>query len=308
MTPSTGAPSTPVIGLEAYRDAVARSVVELSVHSDRTDDFRGSIEAAGVGDIHVLSITADQHAVQRTAALIAHSPDQYVKFTVVEQGCGLIVQDGREAVLRPGDMAAYLTDRPYSIHFDDAMSMTVVMFPRTLLSIPAEPLARMTAVRYDGATGVGAMVRPFLSSLGRPGDGVDPRSARRLYRTAVDMVGALMEAELAATPSPQDDLLHRIDDYIDEHLSDHELDPTQIARAHYISVRHLHALFSDRGTTVSTAVRSRRLERCYDALVNPANANRSVSAIAMAHGFVDAAHFSRSFRSHFGVSPSALRA
>jgi transcriptional regulator GlxA family with amidase domain len=41
--------------------------------------------------------------------------------------------------------------------------------------------------------------------------------------------------------------------------------------------------------------------------VNPARSDRSVTMIALANGFVDAAHFSRTFRAHYGVPPSALR-
>ena len=79
------------------------------------------------------------------------------------------------------------------------------------------------------------------------------------------------------------------------------------AAAHFISVRHLHALFSTHSTSVSTTIRTRRLERTYDELVNPAYSDRSVTMIALANGFVDGAHFSRTFRSHYGVPPSALR-
>lgn len=295
----------------AYRHAVSNAVVALDVHSADDQRFRGSLDASVAGDIHVFGIGADGHSVHRTPGLISRAPQQYLKFSLIESGTGFIVQDGREISLRAGDMAIYDTDRPYSLLFDDTMRMSVVMFPKVMLDIPAETVGRLTATRLDGAGGVGAMIGPYVASLARGAADLDGHLARRMFRTAVDMVGTLLEANLGRDATSTDahgTLLRRMLDYIDEHLSDSALSPGQIAAAHFVSVRHLHAVFNEQGTTVSTVIRSRRLERCYDALVDPQQAHRSITAVAMAHGFVDAAHFSRTFRAHFGVPPSSVRA
>lgn len=304
---SSASPGSDMLDFAAYRAAVSAAVVPLDIHTDRTDGFQGRLGTAAAGDIFVFDVQADQHSVHRTQRLVGHTPARYVKFTAVQRGSGLVIQDGRETTLGAGDMTVYDTDRPYSLLFDDAMRMTVVMFPKSLLPVPAEPFSRLTAVRFQGTAGVGGMVRQFLSSLGRQVGDLDGHIARRMHCTAVDMIGTLLEASVPTAPKAQDALLSRIHGYIDDNLGDQELDPARIARTHYISVRHLHALFNDQGTTVSTLIRTRRLERCYDDLVNPANGNRSVSAIALGNGFVDPAHFSRTFRTHFGVPPSSVR-
>ncbi|GAA1972593.1 helix-turn-helix domain-containing protein [Microbacterium pumilum] len=298
-----------LIDFDSYRATVSEAVVALDVHTEHPEEFQGRLDAGTAGDIHVFDIWADEHAVHRTPALVARAPQHFFKFTLVEHGGGMIVQEGRETALQSGDMTIYDTDKPYSLLFDDAVRMSIVMFPKELLDIPAETLGRLTAIRLDGSSGVGAMIRPFVSSLARQVTEVDGHVARRLFRTAIDMVGTLLEANLASALSTgtHDVLVRRILDYIDEHLSVPQLSPAQIAAAHFISVRHLHALFSDQGTTVSTVIRTRRLERCYDELVNPLCAARSVTAIGLENGFVDPAHFSRTFRAHFGVSPSSVR-
>ncbi|GAA1917728.1 helix-turn-helix domain-containing protein [Microbacterium aoyamense] len=309
---SATAPTLGVVDLqdfESYRATVSHAVVALDVHANEPERFRGRLEAGITGDIHLFDVQANAHAVHRTPALIAHAAQRYFKFSLIERGSGMIVQDGRETALRPGDMALYDTDKPYSLVFDDDIRMSIVMFPRELLDIPTELLSRITAMRLDGANGVGAMIRPYLSTLTHQIGEVDGHIARRLFRTAFDMVGTLLESELgdATTTSSHDGLMRRILDYIDEHLTQPDLNPSEIAAAHFVSVRHLHALFSDQGTTVSTVVRTRRLDRCYDDLMNPLLAGRSVTTIALDNGFVDAAHFSRTFRNHFGVPPSAVR-
>jgi AraC-like DNA-binding protein len=294
-----------------YRHAVSHAVVSLDVHSERSEAFRGALDAAVAGDIHVFGIDADEHSVHRTPGLIARAPQRYFKFSLIERGTGFIVQDGREISLRAGDMAIYDTDRPYSLLFDDTMRMSVVMFPKVMLDIPADTISRLTATRLDGAGGVGAMIGPYVASLARGAGELDGHLARRMFRTADDLAATLLEANLgpeAAAADAHGTLLRRILDYIDEHLSDSELSPSQIAATHFVSVRHLHAVFNEQGTTVSTVIRTRRLERCYDALVDPQQAHRSITAIALTNGFVDSAHFSRTFRAHFGVPPSGVRA
>lgn len=302
--------ASPCLGFIDYRHAVSNAVVALDVHAEHDEHFRGALDAATAGDIHVFGISAGEHSVHRTPGLISRAPQQYVKFSLIEEGTGLIVQDGRETSLSAGDMAIYDTDRPYSLLFDDTMRMSIVMFPKVMLDIPPDAVARLTAMRLDGASGVGAMIGPYVASLARGAPELDTHLARRMFRTAVEMVGTLLEANLgpdAASTDTHGTLLRRILDYIDENLPDSDLSPGQIAAAHFISVRHLHAIFNEQGTTVSTMIRARRLERCYDVLVDPQQTHLSITAVAMAHGFVDAAHFSRTFRAHFGVPPSAVR-
>ena len=103
-------------------------------------------------------------------------------------------------------------------------------------------------------------------------------------------------------------LVQRIRSHIDRNLASTDLSPASIASAHFISTRHLHGLFQEQGVTVSTWIRTRRLEQCRRDLLDPMLADRPVAAIAARWGFVDAAHFSRSFKTAFGISPSEYRA
>lgn len=297
-------------GFDVFRARVSSAVVALDVHAQDPDRFTGRLDAVTAGDLHAFDITADAHTVLRTPALVARSQQQScLKFTVLNAGGCLVVQDGRETTLAPGDMAVYDTTRPYSLLFDGPVQLSVVMFPRELLDVSADLLRHLTAVRLDGRTGVGSLVRPYVSALAREVDGAAPRVARRLLGTAVDLVGTLLEASVPGevAQDPHGRLVREVLDYIEVNLSRADLDPAGIAAAHYISVRHLQGLFSERGTTVSAVVRTRRLERCYDDLVNPLLVGRSVNAIALEHGFTDAAHFSRTFRARFGLPPSAVR-
>ncbi|WP_191089338.1 AraC-like ligand-binding domain-containing protein [Microbacterium radiodurans] len=298
-----------VLDLDPFRNAVGEAVVNLDVRARDPESFRGALRGQAAGDVHVLTVAAAAHSVHRTESLIRGAAQHYFKFSLIEAGTGMIVQDGRETTLRAGDMTFYDTDRPYSLICEDDTRMSIVMFPKDLLALPSDRLARMTATRLGTDSPVGSLVRPYLASLSGQVRDLDAHTARRLSRTAVDMVATLVEEGMgaAASSSAHESLRSRVLGYIDENLASPELSPPAIAAAHYISVRHLHALFNDQGTTVSTVIRNRRLERCYDELIDPRGVDRSVTSIALANGFVDAAHFSRTFRAHYGVPPSGIR-
>jgi len=99
----------------------------------------------------------------------------------------------------------------------------------------------------------------------------------------------------------------RVRQYINEHLTEGTLSPGQIAEGAGISVRHLHRLFARRGTSVSEWIRVQRLEHCWKDLGDPRQRERSITEIAYFWGFNDSAHFSHSFKKHFGVSPRSYR-
>jgi AraC-like DNA-binding protein len=226
-------------------------------------------------------------------------------------GTGLLIQDDREAVLEAGDLAVYDTDRPYSLVFDADFRTMVVMFPKHLISLPSTMIGQLTAVRISGQEGLGGMVVPYLTQLAGNLDQLAGTTGARLAHSALDLVTTVFTRELGldgVSADPHRALVQRIRGYIDRNLASTDLGPASIASAHYISTRHLHGLFQEQGVTVSTWIRTRRLEQCRRDLLDPMLADRPVAAIAARWGFVDAAHFSRAFKSAFGVSPSEYRA
>ena len=181
-------------------------------------------------------------------------------------GTGLLVQDEREAVLQPGDLAVYDTSRPYSLVFGADFRTMIVMFPRQLVALPPEMMAELTAVRISGHEGVGAIIVPYLTQLAANLEQLSGVTGARLTQSAMDPVTTLFTHELDLDTTPNDPhraLMHRIfHAHIDRHLASADLSPTSIAAADFISTRHLHGLFQEQGTSVSAWIRIRRLERC----------------------------------------------
>lgn len=295
-----------------WRTIVSESFVPLDVTTDIEDSFRARIRSRSLGDVFVSEIGAKSHCVERTPQLIAHGDKQYFKLSLQLSGTGLLMQDNREAVLRPGDMAIYDTDRPYSLVFDDDFRTLVVMVPQAAIDLPRDVIGQLTATRMSGDQGLAKMVGPFLTQITKNMDELTGHSGTRLMNNALDLITTLLHGELDSArvdlaPSHRTSLLQEIRAYIDDNLGDPNLSPGAIAAANFISTRHLHGIFKEEGVTVSSWIRSRRLEHCRRDLADPLFIMKPVSSIAMRWGFVDPSHFSRLFRATFGVAPTDFR-
>jgi len=94
-------------------------------------------------------------------------------------------------------------------------------------------------------------------------------------------------------------------DYIDSHLAD-TLDLQTLAALAHFSPWHFHRLFhAVMGETLAQRVRRRRLEVAASLLLS--SPPPPVQAVALDCGFGAAEVFTRTFKSHFGVTPSAWR-
>ncbi|GGZ44662.1 helix-turn-helix domain-containing protein [Asticcacaulis endophyticus] len=101
--------------------------------------------------------------------------------------------------------------------------------------------------------------------------------------------------------------LRRICQKIETLLHDPDLSLIKVANENGVSPRYVQKLFTASKMTFSNYLKTRRLERCYADLISPVHSQLSVSEICFRWGFNDAAHFSRTFRERFGISPSKHR-
>ena len=302
--------SSVATSFDHWKHLVAESFVPLAAQTADVDGFRGQMRSRVLDRMSIVEVTATSHEVHRTPALIARAHERYFKLNLQLEGTGLLVQDNREAVLRPGDLAIYDTSRPYTLTFEEQARMMVVMFPCDALALPADYVGQLAAVRMAGSAGLSGIVGQFIRQLSENLDVLSGPSGSRLAANALDLVSTMLHAEMDIAPDrmkPQALLAVSIREYIEANLADPLLSPATIAAAHFISTRHLHNVFHESGTTVASWIRSQRLEGARRDLRDPLHAGKSVGAVAAHWGFLDAAHFSRTFRDAFGVPPSDWR-
>ena len=74
-----------------------------------------------------------------------------------------------------------------------------------------------------------------------------------------------------------------------------------------MSPRYVHMLFAQINVSVSSWIRTQRLERCRDDLRSRAYRDCSIAEVAYTWGFADPSHFTRIFKQQYGVGPREYR-
>ncbi|MFB6672126.1 helix-turn-helix domain-containing protein [Streptomyces sp. NPDC056390] len=301
-----------VTSFNDWRQAVSRTFVPLEMERSGLGPFHGSLRKRLLTDLTVCEMSASGHTFHRAPHLITRDGGPAYKLCLQLSGSGLLIQDGREAVLRPGDLAIYDVRRPYTRQFSADFQCMALMFSGDMLDLPTEAVQQLNAVRIAADDGLGGVVSSFLAQVTQNLEQITTASGRRLAHNIVDIISTLIVHELGidsrARATAASELLHDVMEFIDANLSDPELGPAKIASAYFISTRHLHNLFRGQGTTVAAWIRSRRLERCRRDLLDPLHRDRPVAAVAARWGITEPSHFNRAFKATFGTPPGAYRA
>jgi AraC-like DNA-binding protein len=102
-------------------------------------------------------------------------------------------------------------------------------------------------------------------------------------------------------------LLRELQEFVDRHTADPELTPGKAADHFGISVRYVHKLFAELGTTFNAYVSASRLDNVRADILCPSWDDRKISELAFRWGFSDLSTFNRSFKQRFGCAPSRYR-
>ncbi|GAA4811811.1 helix-turn-helix domain-containing protein [Streptomyces ziwulingensis] len=297
--------------LAYWRDAVDRTLLPMTVVPRWEGPFTGRLVTGRVGALRVASVEADAQRVRRRAAHIAASPEPFVAVGVQLTGRTVLVQNDREATAQEGGLFVYDTARPYFLDHPERFSLRVVRIPRRLLALSDEDVEGVAGSVFDTDRGCAAVLRPFITTMVAAAHRYSPSAAEGLADGLINLFATLVaernEETAAGTGPARNQLVQRVREHIDRNLGDPALSPETVARAHHISVRYLHRLFEDEGVTVGRLIQRRRLEECAHELARRGRTTPTVSAVAQRWGFVNPTHFSRVFRSTYGLSPREWR-
>ena len=295
---------------ELWRQFISETFVELDCNGMSRDDFFGELRARSVGDLGISTITTDAYDVFRTDNSISHSLNDDFIVSVQTSGSSTIRQLDREVILQPGDFTIYDSTMPYHLHFESRLSQLVVKVPREHLKKHLQSPETLTALHIKGGKGIAQVTTNFAQSLFDETDAMDINTQSQVAETFVSLLtSSIREAtsELERAPRNKTTQLLRIKQFIAQNLRNPDLNLPNIAAAQNISERYLHNLFESESTTPSRYVWNERLKSAHIDLSNRLLSHRSISDICYAWGFNDTAHFSRSFKAKYGVSPRTFR-
>jgi AraC-like DNA-binding protein len=288
-----------------------RAMIPTLIRSHHQADFRATVRNLDLGAVQVSDLTYPPLQVSRTPKLIRQSDPEAFELWLTLRGTIEITQAGRTAEIAPQGLVLFDTSRPWHGQ-TAAVAGVVVLFPRALMPIRPDTLSRLAAVHIPAGEGMGALLSRHLIELTRQASHYRPADTARLSTITMDLLTALcahhLEADACLPPETRRRALQaQIHEFIQQHLGDPALCPNAIAAAHQISTRYLYKLFEHQGLTVAGWIRQRRLERCRRDLADPQLGCVPIHAIATRWGFTDRAHFSRIFRTAYGVPPKDYR-
>ena len=277
--------------------------------------FRAQLEFSEFGPVQATLLTTTPYSFQRTPKLIRQADLDAFMLNCAVRGHGMVSQDGRQVDFGRGDLVLSDTSRPYQAEFapdTPASQLVILRFPRSILPLPDRDLRHLTAVRIPGDRGIGALSSQFLLQLAQHMNEFSPSEAARLSGLALDVLTTALASaldNLSAVPphARRRALLAHIHAFIQANLGDPQLTPAAIAATHHISLRYLHKLFQQDGSTVAGWIRQRRLERCRRDLADPLLATVPIGTLAARWGFASHPQFSRAFRNAYGLSPLQFR-
>lgn len=229
------------------------------------------------------------------------SADTPMKLVVVVSGAVTLTQANQRAELEAGSFSWLDGGRPFTLH-TPASQHLVIRLDRDALAMRHPDVDHRPRARGFDHTGE-RITGQLLMALGHDGRDLGDAEIEVAVSSLVTSLG------LCARRSAEDVQRLRVARAlrtIHAELADPLLTPERVAATQGVSRRYLDTRVREQtGHTLASHIRRLRLERCARELVT--RQDEPAAAIALRTGFVDASHFTRAFKKHFGRTPSAYR-
>ncbi len=289
---------------DTWQEEVAAQFLPLDFEVARSTRFHGRGLWAQLDQARAAEVRMCEHRVTRQRRHAATADGPAVKLLWLLHGSGRLQQGDHDCSLQADRWLFYDAIHPYSLQLSEDARFISLLYTgdsaerwmRLARDLGSEPRQTMGSARIAVLALRGAM---------REKDGLDALAQRALLESVLALTESALRKPLPEQGGRQRDALRLVEarSFVLRHLARAELGPDDIARALHMSRRSLYNLFAEAGLRPREFIRNLRLDKACEALTAGAN----VTAVALDHGFADAAHFSRCFRERFGVSPSAYR-
>jgi AraC-like DNA-binding protein len=296
-------------------DTIHEIIATRFVHVDINYAPPGIPAALGtintLGHLGICSVRSNAVTVTRTPTMAKDDVAPSIFLGVQMAGSCLVVQNGREAILRPGELVLWDTTAPYTLIDEGGVQQHFFRISISALALPHDALREVSAVTLTPGHPMADLAGAYFRRLASRPDVFTEPDPEAVTSPSVELVRALITTHLDATALTTEPfratLPLRILEYVRAHLSDPNLSAAQIAAEHNISVRHLYNVLAEGEVSLGDWIRTHRLEECRDELSRPGSRFVTIASIAQRWGFNDPSTFGRLFRTAYGMSPRAWR-
>lgn len=223
-------------------------------------------------------------------------------------GTSTLEQAGLTFTLEPRSWALLAGDRSYAITNRAKAERLVMVTGRERLALDI-PLQQLVGRAYTAASGAGRLLFSTALCLADELPYIPSGDAPTLAEQVTSLLHLALRRELLVGPlDHNEERRERVHRYISRHLRDPQLNVDRIAADLGWSRRTLARIFERREETLMENIYRERLESVRRDLLNPLLQDHTLANLARSWGFRNYTHFSARFHSHFGLSPTAVRA
>lgn len=282
--------------------------MDLAIDTPNQRPLQTRMMAYSSNRLHFASIRFSPHSTSFVRKPQLQAPRLLV--TLQKEGVAHVSQDGRESRVEAGDIFVLDPSRPFHIETGDIRTHSLYL-QRDRIRELVPNIDDLTALKMRGYGGPGAVFRAVVDELFDMVPYLTDDTADRIADIIPSVLAtALTSLDKAAGIAPTRlKMFHRerISQFIQDNLSDPQLDVDMIASATNLSPRYIYQLFEDESVTLMKKVWNKRLDNCRRELELSSLRYRTIGEIAYSWGFSDVAHFSRAFRDRFAKSPRECR-
>jgi len=289
-----------------WHDVVCQRFVSADSRNCTAIGFDAQLTSRGLGRLDVSEMRAPSHSWSRGRRHIRIDDEAYYLLSVIEEGTGVLCQNGHTAEQKAGDIALYDTACPFDYFLCGKLKL--IKIPQKYLDARVPNAHELLARNLSRQTRLSALMSSMLNvglEMDLSNSGHDA-AGERLADSFVDLLLAMIDLHRDDQEwgTAVGDSLEKIRAYAQANLADGDLSPRQLAEAGAISTRTLNRLFARMGTTPMRWVLHERLRLAHCYLEE--GVARSVTEAAFMVGFSGLGHFSRSFKQCFGHPPERL--
>ena len=293
--------------IAAWRQAMAEVYYRLDIQARHDDRVVGELIDVQFGSMGLSNFKADaQRVIRRKESAKIDGSEDFVFLFPIRKGLEF-EQRGRTGMAMPGAVFLLNSAENYIVDVPDGSENITIKIDRSLLVDRVKGIDGLCASMNIA----NAQLVPVVATLGRQLLNLPPgEHADRLQQSVIELICLMLDLR----ESPQDrsfiretlgsSLYQRLDSYLQRNLSDLELSPDQAAREHKISMRYLHKIFHNHGTSFGQRLLELRLQRARQLIVGNGGTNQvNLGQIAYACGFTSQSYFSTCYRRRFGLTP-----
>jgi AraC-like DNA-binding protein len=290
---------------DAVRAIVRKTLVDVEIAfagGDRAARVSGLV--VELGRITVCSFYSNALTVERTAEQARDDLPPTIFVGLRTTGSSRVIQGGREAVLRPGDLVFSESTTPHVLADRSGIRQHFFSIPVAALALPQDMIRATAAVLLAPRHPVADVTAAYFARIAARPDVVTEAGNAALGQPGIDLVRALITTHHDAVTLARDPLRATLGPRILEsaraQLADPGLNAVRLAAEHHISVRQLYKVMAEAEISLGEWIRAERLEACRADLARP---GARVSIVARRWGFTNSSTFGRLFRQAYGLSP-----